>query len=245
MYLTNFGRSYYRGKIWILLAGNQIDKIRAHICMRSLQASHFTDGNLPVFVFPQSLTFYADEQSTHKQVLTVYNPYEFTLRFKVLCTAPSRYIVVDSDGVIKPRCCIDIVIRHTDIQPSVRQQDKFRLHIFEHGLQEVIGKKEIMAILEPSRTQQQTREEGRSLKRLQRTGNSSVITENMATSGIADQQGPSLWVIIMAAVCIIALMLPLESGNQSDLPHYLLLSVNQKLLAAFILGLITMAILRT
>ena len=47
------------------------------------------------------------------------------------------------------------VIRHTDIQPSVRQQDKFRLHIFEHGLQEVIGKKEIMAILEPSRTQQQ------------------------------------------------------------------------------------------
>lgn len=139
--------------------------------MRSLQASHFTDGNLPVFVFPQSLTFYADEQSTHKQVLTVYNPYEFTLRFKginyrlatrcmhdnlhfwglftfcneltsyiksfkkyiktavfihcifvvmlfayplcfsytlVLCTAPSRYIVVDSDGVIKPRCCIDM-----------------------------------------------------------------------------------------------------------------------------------------
>lgn len=50
--------------------------------MRSLQPSHFTDGSLPVFVFPQSLTFYADEQSSHKQVLTVYNPYEFTLRFK-------------------------------------------------------------------------------------------------------------------------------------------------------------------
>ena len=50
--------------------------------MRSLQPSHFTDGSLPVFVFPQSLTFYADEQSTHKQVLTVYNPYEFALRFK-------------------------------------------------------------------------------------------------------------------------------------------------------------------
>ena len=58
------------------------DKGRAHICMRSLQPSHFTDGSLPVFVFPQSLTFYADDQSTHKQVLTVYNPYEFTLRFK-------------------------------------------------------------------------------------------------------------------------------------------------------------------
>ena len=50
--------------------------------MRSLQPSHFTDGSLPVFVFPQSLTFCADEQASHKQVLTVYNPYEFALRFK-------------------------------------------------------------------------------------------------------------------------------------------------------------------
>lgn len=28
----------------------------------------------------------------------------------VLCTAPSRYIVVDSDGIIKPRCCIDMYV---------------------------------------------------------------------------------------------------------------------------------------
>lgn len=55
---------------------------KIYICMRSLQPSHFTDGSLPVFVFPQSLTFYADEQASHKQVLTVYNPYEFALRFK-------------------------------------------------------------------------------------------------------------------------------------------------------------------
>ena len=43
---------------------------------------------------------------------------------------------------------------------------------------------------------------------------------------------------MMAVVCIIALMLPLEGEKQrSDLiPQYLHLSVNQKLLAAFILG---------
>ena len=43
---------------------------------------------------------------------------------------------------------------------------------------------------------------------------------------------------MMAVVCIIALMLPLEGDKQrSDLiPQYLHLSVNQKLLAAFILG---------
>lgn len=40
------------------------------------------EGNLPVFVFPTELVFYADEQSSHKQVLTLYNPYEFALKFK-------------------------------------------------------------------------------------------------------------------------------------------------------------------
>lgn len=45
------------------------------------------------------------------------------------------------------------VIRHIDIQPGITQQDKFRLHIFEHGLQDVIGKKEIIAVLQPSGTE--------------------------------------------------------------------------------------------
>ncbi|XP_027044471.1 motile sperm domain-containing protein 1-like [Pocillopora damicornis] len=217
--------------------------------MRSLQPSHFTDGSLPVFVFPQSLTFYADEQSTHKQVLTVYNPYEFTLRFKVFCTAPKRYMVVDSDGVIKPRCCIDIVIRHSDVQPAKTQQDKFRLQVFEYGLQKVIGQKEIMAVLQPSRTehQQMPREKSttRSL-RSQKTESSGVTVEHFADSGLVGQQGPSLWVIIMAVVCIIALVLPLDSDKYTgSVPRYLLLSINQKLLASFILGLITMAVLKT
>lgn len=56
-------------------------------------------------------------------------------------------------------------------------------------------------------------------------------------TGLVGQQGPSLWVIIMAVVCIIALVLPLDSDKYTgSVPHYLLLSVNQKLLASFILG---------
>lgn len=213
--------------------------------MRSLQPSHFTDGSLPVFVFPQSLTFFADEQSSHKQVLTVYNPYDFALRFKVLCTAPSRYIVVDSEGIIKPRCCIDIVIRRIDIQPNVTQQDKFRLHIFEHGLQNVIGKKEIPAVLQPSRMEQQQKATQRhaSKRGIQQTQGNSAVVEHFNDQGFG--AGPSVWVIIMAVVCIIALILPMEGDKHFDLPHYLLLSVNQKLLASFILGLITMAVLKT
>lgn len=39
------------------------------------------DGRIPVFVFPHSVTFYLEDQTTHKQVLTLYNPYEFPVRF--------------------------------------------------------------------------------------------------------------------------------------------------------------------
>lgn len=39
------------------------------------------DGRIPVFVFPHSVTFYLEDQATHKQVLTLYNPYDFPVRF--------------------------------------------------------------------------------------------------------------------------------------------------------------------
>lgn len=41
-----------------------------------------TPRKLPIFVFPQNITFYLDDQSTHKQVLTLYNPYDFPVKFK-------------------------------------------------------------------------------------------------------------------------------------------------------------------
>ena len=46
------------------------------------QPTSLGDGKLPMFVFPAALTFYSDDQSSHKQILTLYNPYEFPLKFK-------------------------------------------------------------------------------------------------------------------------------------------------------------------
>lgn len=41
--------------------------------------------NFPVFVFPVSLEFYLNARHTHKQLLTVYNPYDFSVNFKGTC----------------------------------------------------------------------------------------------------------------------------------------------------------------
>ncbi len=40
------------------------------------------EKKLPVFVFPEELQFFVNDEAAHKQVLTIYNPYEFDLRFQ-------------------------------------------------------------------------------------------------------------------------------------------------------------------
>ena len=46
--------------------------------------SGILDGKVPVFVFPVQLDFYYEDQTTHKRVVTIYNPYEFDVTFKVI-----------------------------------------------------------------------------------------------------------------------------------------------------------------
>ena len=63
-------------------------------------------------------------------------------------------------------------------------------------------------------------------------------------------QHPNLITCFAAIVCIIALFLPTEGDQNAEnnaLKNYpyLHLSVNQKLVFAYVLGLVTMAILRT
>lgn len=37
---------------------------------------------IPVFVYPNVIKFFLASRATHKQLLTLYNPYEFPVRFK-------------------------------------------------------------------------------------------------------------------------------------------------------------------
>lgn len=207
------------------------------------------EGNLPVFVFPTELVFYADEQSSHKQVLTLYNPYEFALKFKVLCTSPNKYTVVDSTGAVKPQCCVDIVIRHRDVRPChYGVYDKFRLQVSEQSQRKALGRKEVTATLRPSASQESSspkaQDEERRIKEQFADSEffeqTSFQTESRPVAG-----GPSLLTVLLGLVCMIVLMLPTLGEQESTVPVYLHLSVNKKLVAAYVLGLLTMVILRT
>lgn len=208
------------------------------------------EGSLPVFVFPTELVFYADEQASHKQVLTLYNPYEFALKFKVLCTAPNKYAVVDSTGAVKPQCCVDIVIRHKDVRAChYGVIDKFRLQVSEQSQRKALGRKEVMATLLPSAAQEQPQvrpqEEERRMKEQLADRVFFEQTAFQTESRTAAPGGPSLLTVLLGLVCMVALMLPSVGEQESTVPVYLHLSVNKKLVAAYVLGLLTMVILRT
>ncbi|KAM6061667.1 motile sperm domain-containing protein 1 isoform 3-T3 [Chlamydotis macqueenii] len=197
------------------------------------------EGNLPVFVFPTELIFYADDQSTHKQVLTLYNPYEFALKFKVLCTTPNKYAVVDATGAVKPQCCVDIVIRHRDVRAAYYGViDKFRLQVSEQSQRKALGKKEIIATLLPSAKEQQQQKEEEE-KRIKEHLAESVFFEQTLCQpeNRTASSGPSLLTVFLGIVCIAALMLPTLGEMESLVPLYLHLSVNQKLVAAYVLDL--------
>ncbi|XP_034399222.1 motile sperm domain-containing protein 1 [Cyclopterus lumpus] len=208
------------------------------------------EGSLPVFVFPTELIFYADEQTSHKQVLTLYNPYEFALKFKVLCTAPNKYTVVDATGAVKPQCCVDIVIRHRDVRAChYGVYDKFRLQVSEQSQRKALGHKEVTATLRPSASQEppspRSQDEERRLKEQLAVSEFFEQTASCHTESRPVAGGPSLLTVLLGLVCMAALMLPTLGEQEFTVPVYLHLSINKKLVAAYVLGLLTMVILRT
>lgn len=199
------------------------------------------DGNVPVFVFPTELLFYADDRSSHKQILTLYNPYGFILSYKVLSTAPQKYVVGGSHGLIQPGCCVDIVIRHRDVSSATHgQRDKFRISVSEHGKRKAIGHKDVPSVFLSSSTDV-TEERKDSFSS---TRQDSVATSTLTDASRSRDSSPSSLVVVIAVACISALLLPIQGDKGSNLPDYLHLTVNQKLIAAYVLGLVTMVLLR-
>ena len=47
----------------------------------------------PVFVFPGNLDFYLEDQTTHKRVLTLYNPYDTDITFKGIRFCMTFYVL--------------------------------------------------------------------------------------------------------------------------------------------------------
>ena len=47
-----------------------------------------------MFVFPEELQFSVEDESSHKQILTIYNPYEFNIQFQGTLVYPITVLVL-------------------------------------------------------------------------------------------------------------------------------------------------------
>lgn len=217
--------------------------------MSTRSDTNILDGKVPVFVFPVQLDFYHEDQTTHKRVITIYNPYEFDVTFKVLCNNPKKYAVVEPEGRIFGQKCVDIVVRHVAVSPqTVQTTDKFRIHMYEEGSSEILGKKDILATLHPGSPEGESSSLGSSTRKALSV--MPGMSQAQGASNIAGQKDlqPNYVACVAAIICIVALFLPTEGDSSSSISQqdypWLHLSVNQKLVFAYVLGLVTMAILR-
>ncbi|XP_041981219.1 motile sperm domain-containing protein 1-like [Aricia agestis] len=209
--------------------------------------------NFPVFVFPVSLEFYLNARHTYKQLLTVYNPYEFSVNFKVLCTSPNKFTVIDPEGVIAPQSCIDIIVRYT--QPSASHcntTDKFRITMYDRNTQQALGKRDIPTKLidgEPSNTNPESLGDNfhplasRSTPQKQTEEHPKVICNHPSHR---DNPPVNVVAVAVSICCIAALLLPTqpEATVNSQLPEWLHIGSNLKLVFSFVLGLVSMLVLR-
>ncbi|XP_029638648.1 motile sperm domain-containing protein 1 isoform X2 [Octopus sinensis] len=204
------------------------------------------EGKLPVFVFPQSLSFYLDDSITHKQVLTLYNPYDFSIRFKVLGTSPQKYSVDHTEGTVKSKCCVDIVVKHRQlIKSNDEVKDKFLIHIYHHGKnRKTLGKREISATLYSTRVSLGSRLED-NFQALP-NGGKVELKQRLVTDDQTLTKWPSMFLISLSMICIAVLMLPNEGTTPDTMvPSFLRVTVNQKCVAAYVLGAITMILLKS
>ncbi|KAK6627748.1 hypothetical protein RUM44_010227 [Polyplax serrata] len=205
------------------------------------------DSLIPVFVFPHCLKFNVSDQTTKKQILTLYNPYDFPVRFQVLCSSKDRhkYTVVDPEGKIHSHCCVDIVVRHNAItNQNIGQTDKFRVQMFQYATNKLIGKKDILAQLIAEEPEKQT-PEIESFQQLPPSTSGEPPAQYSITKSQTVRAGPSNGLFIsVALICVTTLLLPTAGEASALIPEYLKPSVNLKLVVSYVLGFVTMLLVR-
>ncbi|GLV32074.1 hypothetical protein CBL_11970 [Carabus blaptoides fortunei] len=149
-------------------------------------------------------------RETHKQLVTIYNPYDFAVRFQVLCTSPHKYTVNDPDGSIRPLCCVDIVIRHTmPIAANCNVTDRFRITMLDHSTKQVLGRRDVTARLnqgEPDNISQ----EGSDFQPMQAISGQKVDPKSVhyTIPNMPRSNQSNYIAIITGVICIFALFMP-------------------------------------
>lgn len=228
---------------------------------------------LPLFISPERLVFNLHDTQTHKRILTVFNPYNFPIKFRILCTDPRNYHVGESKGIIQQKRCSDIVIRRREFSPdTLASIDKFRIQVFfadksstsaasssssskQSNNWKLLGVREVQASVvstpsaKTSPSAPADQEPSGPRKLLDFTSGdtfSPALQEPSQREPSVGFCSEKLIVVLAALVCLAAISLPTvgERDPDSILPSYFVLTVYQKNVICYFLGLLTWAVFK-
>ncbi|XP_065888134.1 motile sperm domain-containing protein 1-like [Dysidea avara] len=213
--------------------------------MKSRVARSTAAKSLPVFVFPEELNFIAKDQRTHKRLLTIYNPYNFEINFQVLCNTPERYAVTNPHGTVKAHCCVDIVIKHKCAHSGpYNTSSKFKVEAY-HG-DKLLGSKVVASHLKDETNLPEPTSESLEFTRFSISSeHPSISIARSSTATTTAGHSVGVLPVIVTVVCLVLLFLPLEEDVFTSFPPYIRVSVNMKILAAYILGIMTILFVKT
>ncbi|CAI5455676.1 unnamed protein product [Caenorhabditis angaria] len=198
------------------------------------------EESVPVFVSSTELIFRINEKTPAK-LFTLYNPYSYPISYKILCTATRNYTVSESTGSLLADCCKDIVVR--SIQRSqVGNLDRLKIEMMRKGSSKVIGSREINLRTVPGDYIDNVPQEENDRMRHMPAMTASV------TSVEKKDNHSATWAYLIAGIfCAVALVCPTAgdpTSTNSSIPPLLHITLPQKLVAAYILGIVTILILR-
>ena len=166
------------------------------------------------------------------------------------------------------------MVRINDItRGNHNKTDQFRVRMVKSGDLTYAGNRDVPATLFPGKKIDRTpggssgmetspmfemtsSDDGSARPRVHRIDSQNSEMSDAAAAGmpppfrINRNRSPNALIVFVAAICVVVLMMPVSTDTISDptqslIPNYLHISLPQKLIAAYVLGLVTMVIFRT
>ncbi|KAI6654853.1 Motile sperm domain-containing protein 1-like [Oopsacas minuta] len=178
-------------------------------------------GLIPVILSSDKLVFNREQCEKN---LTLYNPFDFEIHYKLYTTAPRKYTVRNAEGSVKPHFCVEIAIIRRSIEENITgYADNFLMKIFSN--QACIGKKDVPVFININEDSIETE-----AITTGKNGTKSKITKKGNKPGLLNKKIP--WLpIALTTVSLAVLAFSLE-----EFPSYNPLNYNHKLIAAFLIG---------
>ncbi|GMT04747.1 hypothetical protein PENTCL1PPCAC_26921 [Pristionchus entomophagus] len=222
---------------------------------------------VPVFLSTLDMEFVVSGHSPDvRKVLTLYNPYDYAINYKIFCTAPELFeikyplVVRESGmGLVSAKHLVEINIRGlSSLMPNTIH--RLRVDIMKANRKEVIGSRvvTIRAVSFPSQPPSADQggifhRMGGDTRRRERDGGMGRRGDNIGADvrivnePLAAPPVNLSLIIIISALCLLALCLPIQKEivpSESRIPSYLHISETQRVVAAFILGVCSVLILQ-